>query len=63
MTVAHGTGCDGETCMVTEDPSHICPITFLVEYMVVLHLSGQLWDIGQKEYGDLWIIPELKSNY
>lgn len=45
MTAAYGTVCDGEICMVTgKEPSHIHPITFLVEKkkMVVLHLSGQL---------------------
>lgn len=32
MTAAYGTVCDGEICMVTgKEPSHIHPITFLVE--------------------------------
>lgn len=30
--------------------------------MVVLHLSGQLWDTWQKAYGDLWVVPGLKLN-
>lgn len=64
MTVADGTGWDGETStMIGDEYSHVWPITFLSMYMMLLHISELLWDVPQKEYGDPWVIPGFIPNY
>lgn len=66
MTVAGRTGQDGETSTMTGDESsHIWPLTFLAEYVMVLQISELLWHMEQKKKGPLcylWVHTKLVGN-